>query len=153
MAIEAMLKKNAASFENVELTVELKSIIINEEQAKVTLTFWSPKVKNQYSKTYMIDDMKGRIDFNRAMFSLGSSKNNYTVWLNKLLKEKTPIKISVNGNGFIRYIKVLEKSHKEYITKSILIDNIEGVEHFSEEDREFLMSLSLAELKKELSLW
>lgn len=144
--IEQMLAKKAKDFENIELEVELKQIITVEEKGKITLVFHSPSVKNDYRKSYLVDDVKGRIDFNRAMFSLGCTKNNYDKWLDRLITEKLIIKISVNASGFIRYIKVLDKEQKDHISKSLFLDTIEGL---TEEDREFLMTLSLDLLKKE----
>lgn len=144
--IEQMLAKKAKDFENIELEVELKQIITVEEKGKITLVFHSPSVKNDYRKNYLVDDVKGRIDFNRAMFSLGCTKNNYDKWLDRLITEKLIIKISVNASGFIRYIKVLDKEQKDHISKSLFLDTIEGL---TEEDREFLMTLSLDLLKKE----
>lgn len=144
--IDQMLAKNAKAFDNMELDVQLKQIITIEEKGKVTLVFYSPDTKSDYRKNYLIDDAKGRIDFNRAMFALGCTKNNYDKWLNKLIEEKTPLKISVNAQGFIRYIKVLDKDVKDKISKGLFLDTIEGL---GEKDREFLMTLSLEEIKKE----
>lgn len=147
--IDEMMAKNASKFTNFELEVELKNIITNEDEGKITLVFHSDSTKSDYRKSYLINDIKGRVDFNRVMFSLGSNKKNYGLWLNKILTDKIKVKISVNESGFIRYVKVLDKSIKEQIAKSIFLDNIEGFELLSEEDRTFLMSLSLQELRKE----
>lgn len=147
--IDEMMAKNAGKFTNFELEVELKNIITNEDEGKITLVFHSDSTKSDYRKSYLINDIKGRVDFNRVMFSLGSNKKNYGLWLNKILTDKIKVKISVNESGFIRYVKVLDKSIKEQIAKSIFLDNIEGFELLSEEDRIFLMSLSLQELRKE----
>lgn len=147
--IDEMMAKNASKFTNFELEVELKNIITNEDEGKITLVFYSDSTKSDYRKSYLINDIKGRVDFNRVMFSLGSNKKNYGLWLNKILTDKIKVKISVNESGFIRYVKVLDKSIKEQIAKSIFLDNIEGFELLSEEDRTFLMSLSLQELRKE----
>jgi len=146
MAIDDMVAKSAKAFENIELEVQLKQIITDEEKGKVTLVFHAPAIKNDYRKNYLIEDVKGRIDFNRAMFALGCTKNNYDKWLNKLIEDKILLKISVNAQGFIRYIKVLEQDRKDMISKSLFLDGIEGL---GEKDREFLMTLSLDILKKE----
>jgi len=144
--IDQMLAKNAKAFENIELDVQLKQIITVEEKGKVTLVFYSPTTKSDYRKNYLVDDAKGRIDFNRAMFSVGCTKNNYDKWLNKLIEEKIMMKISINAQGFIRYIKVLEKEKKEVVLKSLLLDTIDGL---GDSDRELLMSLNLETIKKE----
>lgn len=150
--IDSMMSKSAARFESIELTVELKNIITVEDDGKITLVFYSPSVKNEYRKTYDIEDVKGRVDFTRAMHSLGSTKNNYGRWLNKIMTMKIPVKITVNGQGFIRFIRVLEKELREKITKSILIDSIEGIDQFTEDEVELLMSLSLKELRKDFGV-
>lgn len=149
MSIDKMLAKKEKQFDNIELDVILKNIITHEDKGKITLVFHAPSVGTDYRKSYMIDEIKGRIDFNRVMFAIGSTKRNYDKWLNKILTDKVTLKISVNSSGFVRFIKVLDKEKKEAIAKSIFLDSIEGSEYFSEEDKNFLMSLSLAELKKE----
>lgn len=144
--INEMLAKNSKNFENIELEVYLKQIITIEEKGKITLVFYAPEVKSDYRKNYLIDDVKGRIDFNRAMFLLGCTKNNYDKWLDRLISTQTMIKISVNSSGFIRYIKNLDKDKKDLVSKSLFLDTIEGLD---EEGRAFLMTLSTEEIKKE----
>ena len=144
--IDSMLAKNAKEFDNVELDVILSNIITTEEKGKITLVFYAPATQRDYRKSYLINDIKGRVDFNRAMAAVGCTKNNYDKWLNRLMTQKTVLRISINAMGFIRFIKVLEPEKREYIAKSLLLDSIEGLKP---EDKDFLMSLSLAILKKE----
>ncbi len=144
--VNDMMKKTDKNFQNIELLVTLRRIITHEDKSKITFIFFSPKVHTEYKKNYNIGDIKGRVDFNRAMFALGCNSKNYDVWLDKIIHEKIEISVSINQNGFIRYIKVLPKESKEFIKKGIFLGNIEGL---TKDDRTFLMTLSLDVLKKE----
>lgn len=144
--ISKMLDKHSKDFQNLELNVILNKILTVEDTDKITLVFYCEKTKSEYKKSYLINDIKGRVDFNRAMFALGSTKKNYDKWLDRMMTLKIPVKISINEQGFIRYIKVLDKELKETISKSLYLDSIEGLK---EEDREFLMQMDLQTLKGE----
>lgn len=144
--ISKMLDKSSKDFQNLELNVILNKILTVEDADKITLVFYCEKTKSEYRKNYLINDIKGRVDFNRAMFALGSTKKNYDKWLDRMMTLKIPVKISINDQGFIRYIKVLDKKLKETISKSLYLDSIEGLK---EEDREFLMQMDLQTLKGE----
>ena len=144
--ISKMLDKSSKDFQNLELNVILNKILTVEDADKITLVFYCEKTKSEYKKNYLINDIKGRVDFNRAMFALGSTKKNYDKWLDRMMTLKIPVKISINEQGFIRYIKVLDKELKETISKSLYLDSIEGLK---EEDREFLMQMDLQTLKGE----
>jgi hypothetical protein len=144
--IDEMMAKNEKDFRHIELEVILKNIMTAEEKGKITLVFYSPDVKSEYRKNYLIDDVKGRVDFNRAMFSLGCTKKNFGAWLDRMMRLEILTKISLTDRGFIRFIKVLDKDKKEKIAKSLFLDGIEGLD---DEDRAFLMGMSLKLLKKE----
>jgi hypothetical protein len=144
--ISKMLDKSSKDFQNLELDVVLNKILTVEDTNKITLVFYCEKTKSEYKKNYLVNDIKGRVDFNRAMFALGSTKKNYDKWLDRMMTLKIPVKISINDQGFIRYIKVLDKELKDTIAKSLYLDSIEGLK---DEDREFLMQMDLETLKGE----
>lgn len=144
--IDELMARKEKDFENIELEVRLNNILVEEAKGKITLVFYAPDVKAEYRKSYLINDVKGRVDFNRAMFSLGCTKKNFGKWLDKMMTLQTMLKISINQSGFIRYLKVLDKEKKDEVAKSLILDNIEGL---SKEDRDFAMTLSLDVLKKE----
>lgn len=141
--LDDMIKDSNKRFSNMIIKVVLHNIKL--EGTKVSLNFYSEDTKSFYSKYLDIDETKGIIDFNRIMNSLGSYKDNYEKWLNKLIFFEFPIEISINSTGYIRYVKALSKENKEFIRKALFLDTIEGLD---EDDYiDLLTNYTLKELK------
>lgn len=141
--LDDMIKDSNKRFSNMIIKVVLHNIKV--EGTKVSLNFYSKDTKSFYSKHLDIDETKGIIDFNRIMNSLGSYKDNYEKWLNKLIFFEFPIEISINSSGYIRYVKALSKENKEFIRKALFLDTIEGLD---EDDYiDLLTNYTLKELK------
>lgn len=142
--LNKLIKKSESRFENLVIEVVLKSI--NVEGDTVTLSFYCEDDKSYYSKRYNTEENKGVIDFNRVMNSLGSYKDNYELWLRELIARETPIQIGINSSGYIRYVKRLSQETKDFITKTLILRNIQGL---NEKDYKWLMSLSVEQLAGE----
>lgn len=141
--LDDMIKDSNKRFSNMIIKVVLHNIKL--EGTKVILNFYSKDTKSFYSKYLDINETKGIIDFNRIMNSLGSYKDNYEKWLNKLIFFEFPIEISINSSGYIRYVKALSKENKEFIRKALFLDTIEGLD---EDDYiDLLTNYTLKELK------
>ena len=141
--LDDMIKDSNKRFSNMIIKVVLHNIKV--EGTKVILNLYSKDTKSFYSKHLDIDETKGIIDFNRIMNSLGSYKDNYEKWLNKLIFFEFPIEISINSTGYIRYVKALSKENKEFIRKALFLDTIEGLD--DDDYIDLLTNYTLKELK------
>lgn len=149
MAISKMLDKAESKFDNIELELVVTNIMTHEESGKVTLILHSEDVGANYRRSYNLDDAKGVADFKRFMYDLGIGRKNYDKALQKLLSDKIKLRAVVSSQGFVKFFKKPDESIRNYISKSLFIDTIEGVHRWSEEDKKFLLSLTMKELLEE----
>lgn len=155
MAIGLSSAKRASQSENIILETILKDIIIDYKEGIpdiVTLVFHAPSVQSEYKKSYDVSDQKEKVDFNRAMWGIGVNRNNYMKQLKIISNEKILITISVNGRGFVRYIKALEESVRRRVINMSILKNIEGSDQFTKEEREVFLNMKTRELKKEFGV-